>query len=60
MKHISDGDLLLYCLEVMRNEEEVKPLEEHLLGCQHCLDRAELIAEQAALARVDGVWRDVQ
>jgi hypothetical protein len=43
MEHISDGYLMLYCLGVVRNENELKPLEEHLLWCQQCLDRAEEI-----------------
>lgn len=58
--HISDADLMLYCLGVIRNENELKPLEEHLLGCQHCVDRAEEIDRQASKSKGDGGRRDVQ
>jgi hypothetical protein len=60
MEHISDADLMLYCLGVIRNENELKPLEEHLLGCQNCVDRAEEIDRQASKSKGDGGRRDVQ
>src|SRR5260370_6734215 len=42
MEHISDDDLVLYSLGMMRNVESLAPLEEHLLWCHECLDRAEI------------------
>jgi hypothetical protein len=41
---------------VMRNEASVAPLEEHLLWCQDCLDRAETLdrAINAAIASEEG------
>ncbi len=41
MVHISDGDLMLYCLGMMENEELLGPIEEHLICCRECLKRAE-------------------
>jgi hypothetical protein len=43
VEHISDGDLLLHQLGMVRNEDELRPIEEHLLWCQACLDRAEAL-----------------
>lgn len=40
MKHISDDDLVLYILGMVRNERALTPIEEHLLWCSECLDRA--------------------
>ncbi|MGA7410728.1 MAG: hypothetical protein WBW33_09595, partial [Bryobacteraceae bacterium] len=39
MEHISEGDLLLYCMGLVQNEDELGPIEEHLLWCQECLGR---------------------
>lgn len=47
--HISEADLLLYCLGVIRNEDELAPIEEHLLWCQECLDRVKAL-DVAALS----------
>jgi hypothetical protein len=41
MNHISDGDLERYYLGMVKDESELAPLEEHLLWCHECLDRAE-------------------
>ena len=41
MKHIDDGDLERYCLGLVTAESELASIEEHLLWCPHCLDRAE-------------------
>jgi hypothetical protein len=43
VKHVSDADLLLYSLGYMRSVDELGPIEEHLLWCGPCLDRAEEI-----------------
>lgn len=57
MSHISDEDLELYCLGRATNEQ-LAPLEEHLLGCPACLKRVErMLAEidtlREALRRID-------
>ena len=42
MEHISDGDLMLDCLGMMRNEELLGPIEEHLILCKERLKRARI------------------
>ena len=44
MEHISDHDLESYHLGMVVDEAELAPLEEHLLGCQGCVERAEQTA----------------
>ena len=39
--HISDHDLERYLLNMVTQEEELAPLEEHLLVCGQCIERAE-------------------
>ena len=39
--HISDYDLERYYLGMIRDESELAQLEEHLLWCSHCIERAE-------------------
>ena len=41
MEHISDDDLERYHLGTIVNEAELAPLEEHLLACPGCVERAE-------------------
>ena len=41
MKHISDHDLERYHLGMIGDEIELAALEEHLLACSSCVDRAE-------------------
>lgn len=41
--HISDHDLERYYLGLVTQEEELAPLEEHLLCCQSCVERAEAL-----------------
>ena len=48
-EHNSECDLLLYCLGLIRNEDEVAPIEEHLLWCQECLDRFGAFRNSATL-----------
>jgi anti-sigma factor RsiW len=55
MNHISDHDLERYHLGMVKQESELAPLEEHLLGCTACAKRAEESAQyvdtiRAALA----------
>jgi hypothetical protein len=40
-QHISDEDLGRYHLGMVTDESELAPLEEHLLGCPRCVERAE-------------------
>lgn len=43
MAHISDHDLERYHLGMVSDESELAPLEEHLLACPACVERAEAI-----------------
>lgn len=43
MDHIDDADLERYCLDLVTEEPKLAAIEEHLLWCQSCLDRAEAI-----------------
>jgi anti-sigma factor RsiW len=40
-QHISDEDLERYYLGKVTDESELAPLEEHLLACSLCVERAE-------------------
>jgi hypothetical protein len=39
--HISDEDLERYPLGMVKDETELAPLEEHLLVCAACIERAD-------------------
>ena len=39
--HIDDHDLERYYLGMMTEEEELAPLEEHILGCSLCAERVD-------------------
>jgi hypothetical protein len=39
--HISDHDLERYALGTITDESQLAPLEEHLLICPECLERAQ-------------------
>ena len=41
MEHLSDHDLERYHLGMVVDEAELAPLEEHLLACPDCAERAE-------------------
>jgi hypothetical protein len=41
MEHISDYDLERYHLDMLKDEAELAPLEEHLLACPKYAERAE-------------------
>ena len=45
MVHLSDHDLERYHLGMVKDETELGPLEEHLLGCSSCAVRAEEVAD---------------
>ena len=40
-QHITDDDLERYCLGMIKDETELAPIEEHLLACPDCVQRAE-------------------
>jgi hypothetical protein len=44
MDHISDHDLERYHLGMVKVESELGQIEEHLLGCPSCAERAEASA----------------
>ena len=44
MEHISDHDLERYHLGMVADEAELGPLEEHLLACLKCVERAKQAA----------------
>ncbi len=53
--HISDDDLERYCIGMVREEEELRLLEGHILACPSCAERAEqtrlcVAASRAGLA----------
>ena len=39
-KHITDHDLERYYLGMVQNEDELAALEEHILACASCAERA--------------------
>ena len=45
MEHISDHDLEQYHLGTVKDETELAPIEEHLLACPKCVERAEESAD---------------
>jgi len=56
-EHISDDDLERYAMGAIKHEGELTALEEHLLACDWCIDRAEntdryVEAMRAALRRL--------
>jgi chorismate mutase len=49
--HISDHDLERYHLGMVKDEAELAHLEEHLLWCEACVDRAEAAAQYVDTVR---------
>src|SRR5580704_11143993 len=47
--HIDDHDLERYHLGMIQDEGELAPLEEHLLACPECAERAEVAGYAAAM-----------
>ncbi len=45
MKHVSDHQIARYYRGEMGDEEDQASLEQHLLACVECLDRAEKSAD---------------
>lgn len=44
-QHIADENLERYYLGMVKDEAELAPLEEHLLACPQCVERAEEAAD---------------
>ena len=55
MGHISNEDLERYCLGWIKDEAELAPIEEHLLACSECVERAE--QEQCVLDLMCGALK---
>lgn len=49
--HIDDHDLERYHLGMVEDEAELGPLEEHLLWCGGCVERAEAVAQYVDVVR---------
>ena len=49
--HISDHDLERFILGTITDETELAPLEEHLLVCAECIDRADETRHYVAAMR---------
>ena len=45
VNHISDHDLERYYLGMVKDEAELASLEEHLLACPACVERAESLQD---------------
>jgi len=50
--HISDHDLERYYLGMVTSEEELAPLETHIIGCDSCANRAEATQDYVDMVRV--------
>jgi hypothetical protein len=50
--HVSDHDLERYYLGTVTAEEELAPLEEHILACPSCAGRAEATQDYVDAMRV--------
>jgi AraC-like DNA-binding protein len=50
--HISDNDLERYYLGMVKGEEELAPLEEHIMACPFCAERAEAAQDYVDALRV--------
>ena len=51
-EHISDHDLERYYLGMVTEEQELAPLEEHILACASCAERAEATQDYVDIMRV--------
>jgi len=49
--HLSDHSLELYCLDMVEQEQELIRVEEHLLSCPECVDRAQRANEYVSIMR---------
>ena len=55
MNHISDHDLERYDLGMVKDEAELAPIEEHLLACPKCVERAEESADYVDSIRAGSI-----
>jgi hypothetical protein len=55
--HISEHDMERYYLGMIKGECELAPLEEHLLGCEACVKRAEASDDYVDAIRVAASMR---
>lgn len=55
LKHVQDEDLERYCLGTITEEAEIAPIEEHLMVCSECIDRAQ--AQDAYIRAVKGALK---
>jgi len=55
MSHISDLDLERYYLGMVQEEDELSPLEEHLLACAECVERAVSIQDYVDAIRAGSI-----
>lgn len=51
-EHIDDHDLERYYLGMVTEEEDLAPLEKHILGCSLCAGRAEETQDYVDTMRV--------
>ena len=51
-EHLSDHDLERYYLGTVTEEEELAPLEEHIIGCVWCAERADEAQDYVDAMRV--------
>ena len=51
-EHISDHDLERYYLGMVTDEQELAPLEEHILCCPSCAERAQETQDYVDAMRV--------
>ena len=59
MEHVTDHDLERYHLGMVTDESELARLEEHILSCGDCAERAEELADYVDLIRagiIEGGW----
>ncbi len=56
--HLTDTQLERYYLGMIRGEEELAPMEEHLLWCEQCLTRAKEAEEYIDCIRAAAVLLD--
>jgi anti-sigma factor RsiW len=50
-QHLTTDDLERYCLGMVTASEELAKLEEHLLACSECVERAERAQDYVATVR---------
>ena len=59
-EHVSDHNLERYHLGMIQDEAEIASLEEHLLWCRFCVDRAREAADYLDMVRRAAIRIDNQ